>query len=283
MDGGVLKSVRVLSKNEFDGYREMIRIITKLDQEDGLFKILRVNYLEFKDSLSDHVTNYVHSGNKGDYLYKIIPFDLNRLIMNFLSSVRMFVDHTETRLKHEYGRASDEVKFWELETKTSSDKSFAYRFLWKLRNYAQHLGIPAGSINLNSRLSADSTPHYELLLSLQRDTLLQYNRWGSQVTEELSRKPPTFDIIPLIDELFEILSAMHENLGTKIYPQYLTVGNTLITLIRECEMAGGIPGLFETIGSGEKCTINITNFPFDFIGKITGVQINILREDSESI
>jgi hypothetical protein len=79
-------------------------------------------------------------------------------------------------------------------TRVLYDASFGYAFFWGLRNYAQHFGLPVGSVNF--RLEAEdpkpglNTINYEFKISFDRDGLLNhYGEWKDRVKTGVMEKP----------------------------------------------------------------------------------------------
>lgn len=70
---------------------------------------------------------------------------LVRYINNYLSSYKGFIDRWETYLK----RNKDEsfIQFFKEAISSIYDKYFEYRFIYNLRNYAQHNGTPVSKVS----------------------------------------------------------------------------------------------------------------------------------------
>jgi len=66
--------------------------------------------------------------------------------MNFLSSFQSFLDHSQTHLAHADTSGKWKQRFKDC-THSFFDTVFAYRFLSRLRHYAQHCGSPLGGIH----------------------------------------------------------------------------------------------------------------------------------------
>jgi len=79
--------------------------------------------------------------------HNVVHTSLNRRLSNLLSSIRLFLDHSEFAFKRKYGKKSEEVEAFKKYASEKYDSSFSYRFVYKLRNYVQHCGIPIGSAN----------------------------------------------------------------------------------------------------------------------------------------
>ncbi len=127
--------------------------------------------------------------------------DACRHMLNILSSFRAFLDHCDSYLCENYGKNSKERVRFKTETSRQYDTSNAYRFLSKLRNYAQHSSLPISHVNVSVKLNhPEKSFATELQLRLDRDTLLSWDRWGA-ITEEVSKMDKSIEILPIFEEM----------------------------------------------------------------------------------
>lgn len=74
-------------------------------------------------------------------------------IVNFLSSMHMYLEHTERHLKQaDKADGGDRATSWQAARHAEHDDYFAYRFLYKFRNYVQHVGLPLHALNIDHAL-----------------------------------------------------------------------------------------------------------------------------------
>ncbi|WP_284653056.1 hypothetical protein [Flavobacterium terrisoli] len=263
--------VRELSEKEYLKYSKNISSLQRLENNEKLFKIVELNYFDFKTKIEKTIKNLNNGTNSKEF--ENLYLDINRLILNILSSIRTYLDHSETRIKREYGSESEEFLLFKKETSKTYDENFSYRFLYKLRNYAQHCGLPAGSLSTNANTTGAS-----LKLTLIKSNLLSnYNSWGITVKQELINKTEEFDIIPLIDDKFTLLEEINKNINELSYRHYKDEAQELMNLLWEAQGKNGTPCIIKTIGSGGKLKLNINWFPYKPISKITGIQIDIIE------
>jgi hypothetical protein len=112
-------------------------------------------------------------------------------VMDWLSAMRTALAHSERRLR----RTRDEASFLAA-CRYEYDTVFAYRFLYRLRNYAQHLALPVHTLS-----GSDSG----WILYVDRDALLkQFNGW-STVRNDLEAGPEQIELEPLIRTCMESL------------------------------------------------------------------------------
>lgn len=176
-----------------------------------------INFLEFNDLFKITINRLLkHQGallEDNPKELKFISRNANRLFLNFLSSGRTFLDHTETYLKRKYGSQSNEYLIFQSETNKIYDNSFEYRFMYKLRNYAQHCGLPINNItySINNDFQGDKyvrninlNPTFDLI-KLSND----FKKWGSTLKEDFKLKPNEISVTSVLKEYYrniEVLS-----------------------------------------------------------------------------
>lgn len=185
-----------ISESEYNYFSDILERFLKLSADENLFRVVSLNFEDLKQKIDAYITkNYQLDFYEFDYLF----VDINRLILNFLSSVRTYLDHTETRLKREYGSSSEEYLLFQTETAKAYDEYFEYRFLYKLRNFSQHCGLPAGSAAINAFQDENLIHRDSMNVFFKRDTLLsKFDKWGKVVEIDLKGMPDQFDVLPLV-------------------------------------------------------------------------------------
>jgi hypothetical protein len=128
---------------------------------------------------------------------------INRLLMNFLSSARSYIDLTKSRLSHTNADLAEQfVKLCSAEY----DASFSYRLLEAVRNVAQHSGLPLRGFSGARDFGGGDEPVYEFLFD--RDELLREPKFKSSLREELAARPRTFPASPHVTEYADRLWAV---------------------------------------------------------------------------
>lgn len=266
------KIVQNFDENEFLKYSEYIFKLMLLRNDENLFKIIELNYKDLITKIESITIKLSESGlNTIEQEY--IHLEINRLILNLLSSIRTYLDHTETRLKREYGSDSDEFKLFKTETSTAYDNNFAYRFLYKLRNYSQHCGLPAGSLTARSFNENNQSKHI-LILSLLRNDLLQQFDWGNPITKELKNQEEQFDILSLINSKYDLLENINVKIKHLAYKHHNMEGFALLNLLIQINDKDGSPCILKNVDDGDgKLNLSMQWFPLDSITKITGMEL----------
>ena len=192
-----------LNDNNYLKFKEFSKRLIDYSRENHLVKMVYMNYKNYHGI----VTDYFAKKRKGENLdfdaLEDIVLNINTCIMNFLSSIQTFLDHTETKFKRKYGVESIETVRFKKFISNIYDSDFSYRFIYKLRNYTQHCGMPIGDISSHSvGINEDTKETKESLhILFNRDELLEnYDGRGTFVREELKKQQPKFDINSHIDK-----------------------------------------------------------------------------------
>lgn len=204
--------------------------LSKFAKKHELFRLVYTNYMEYKTILNEYFIIYSKNANMvGSYLEEMV-FNLNRLMLNFLSAFRTFLDHAQTNLDRTYGKESENFKIFKKTRSSCYDNYFSYRFLDKLRNYSQHVGMPITGIDTSSELVHINPKEVEhkLRVTVLKGDLLEFKEWGNytiydkyvnpeklKIKDEIGRLPDQIDINPYIDELMYCIEKINATLFGK--------------------------------------------------------------------
>ena len=261
-----IKKIRSLSNTEFETYCGFLEDLNQYQRENSLIDIILLNYKDFHSKIEYYTREHDMNVSSGHYIY----MDLNRHILNCLFSFRTYLDHMEYNLKKKFGESSNEYIYFKNLTSKSFDQNFSYRFLYKLRNYAQHCGLPTGDIKFNESFKGKS-----LEIKFSRDDLInKYNSWGKFVKPDLMNQKPEFDVTPLLDELMKQIKSINLKLDLVLIAKLQKQALYLFSLINETQEKGnGNPVILEFNPGENVSNMNIRWFPISIISKVTGIPI----------
>ncbi len=264
-----------ISIDDYNSYKNVITDFSELIQDESLFKVVELNYEDFKSKIAYYSLNFTEFQQADFYAINPISFDINRLFLNLLSTIRTFLDHKSTMLKRKFGDTSEEFALFEQERKAAFENNFEYRFISKLRNYAQHCGLPIENPEMKSYLNENSEPQKEFNLYFEKAKLLSKFEWGAVVKKDLESQPNRLDVLIIIDKVYCLLNNLNEKLNNRILENYKKEGTVLLDLISKTIGLVGMPCIMKREGT-ETLTFSINWFPISHIAKITGTDINIV-------
>jgi hypothetical protein len=195
---------KTINQDSYDGLKKDCEILKTSYTQFVVFKYLQLNlkdYLKFIEKTSKVPMTHIDPGmltNINNVL------EVNRLVLNFLTAFKFFLDNAETYFKRKYGKESGIIKDFIKLTNNSFDSSFAYRFLSKLRHYSVHLGFPIEVLNLNIDFNKEdpekSLCDFQLIIDIE---LLKKEKdlFGAKIHNELNQMNSDINLKPLIAEL----------------------------------------------------------------------------------
>jgi len=226
--------VRSLTQDEYSIFEKAYSEIRKYMQSGELFTVALLNYDDFFQALDEYLDVFKEAQDIGKHNLDRAVLDLNRKILNYLCSIRTFLDHNETDVNRSYGK--EEVKYFKKICADHYDNSFAYRFLYKLRNYSQHCGMPVGNLVIDAEKDNKSKSGKKVTISLvfDRDQLLsRYDEWKASLKKEISEMPAYFEIAPLLEEMMLRLGDIYLSLVEKLFPGIELEAELMLKLANE--------------------------------------------------
>lgn len=261
-----------LSKSDYEFTYKILKDFTDLIRDERLFRIVELNYQEIKSKIADYTLKVKADPNTGFNEKDEIFIDVNRLLLNLLSTIRTFLDHKETTLKRKFGKDSKEYRHFEKETNIAYDNNFEYRFISKLRNYAQHCGLPAGPPEIKSYEDEKLGVQNNFNIYFEKSKLLEDFDWG-KVKVDLEAQADRFEVLPIVQKTYDLLSLINISINDRIIENYKKEGMHLINLMNLTSGFLGMPCIMKREGS-DTLTYHISWFPLEFISKVTSVKID---------
>ncbi len=256
-----LDIVNELTADEYAELSEAQRELSSFLNDSQLFMMVAWNFNELVDLISTYVQSYA---NKDSEIFdtKPISINLNRTFLNLLASVRSYLDFMDRSLKARFGQNSEIALNFGKKCSQEYDDNFSYRFLYRLRNYAQHKGFPIGRITLGQRPSQADPKKPEIYLDvfIVRDQLLADFDWGS-VAPEVQALPEFIDVAPHTVAFMDSLSAIHLQI---IRDLFQTLEDSAQRVVAYGERIVGRPGqpvIFELEGDTEDHLRNLSHQP----------------------
>lgn len=186
-----IEFIKDLLKIEADAIIECSTTLYKFHDDSEKFRILKNSYKKLINAINSEDHNH----------------EYNYLILDFMSSFRVFTDHWETQIKRNFGKESDEINIFKKVTGKEFDNNFSYRFTCGLRNYIQHVDMP----NYQIASSQNGNSIWEVKILLDRKGLLDnYDGWKSIVVSDLKASGEPIDFIKIINEVYESIKKIND-------------------------------------------------------------------------
>ncbi|MCZ7398255.1 MAG: hypothetical protein O8C62_01010 [Candidatus Methanoperedens sp.] len=265
--------IRQLNDEEFEEYERVIECLADFSSGLQLFTIADMNYKDYENLLNQYFEEFIKNPSMSFSRIESMNLNINRYILNFLSSVRTYLDHSETNLKKRNEKDSQRIRLFKDACNDAYESHFSYRFLNKLRNYTQHFGMPVGEISLQKSLIPDSSViHHSFEVKFNRDELLRYDKWG-QLKDEIQKLPPTFEITPHITVMMKCIEKINFTLIKDDLPKLIESAEYLKQLITEIKDCSGIPYIYryEKV-NGKEVKIHLEHIPFHLVGIIDNIR-----------
>lgn len=218
--------------------------LVKLDEvlDRMLWRVLQHNYEQIK-ILSDQIAAVL--GRKDIPMREAQDAALTgavTAIVNFLAAMRMYLDQSELDLHRMDEKDNGErLEPWKRVCSAEYDDHFAYRFLYRFRNYVQHRGRPISTFQMTrtaadpSSPSSSEPPRTQVFLGEEPQVLIeQYDRW-SAVENDLAALSTPIDIIEQIEIAMECLARVEQAYITTLLPEIRQAAETLQAVLGDLD------------------------------------------------
>jgi len=263
-----IKVIREINDSEYKDYKTAVNCINHFMYKQQLFTIVLWNYNDFQNLLDRYLEEYTKNQSMNSFRVEINLLDINRHILNYLSSFHTFINHNTIIIHKSYGKYSKKRNDFKKVLSKTFDNHFSYRFLYQLRNYAQHCGMPVGIITFDSKIvDPQSTEiHHSLIVNFDRDELLNnYDKWRKLIPE-IQELPPQFEIKPIIDELMNCIERINYFLIKEDLPELIQSVQFIKQLISSTKDMEGTPCILIDLNRYDKrLNLKIENIPLDLI------------------
>lgn len=169
---------------------------------------LLLNYEEYQEVLKRNLATLKKDETNPEF-GEIVIIDVNRSLINLISSFKAFIEIFEGRLKSKYGK--DSAVFLKIKSilRGAYDKYFEYRFFYELRNYSQHKNYPVGRFEL---IKSEVKGNYLLRPLFVKQELLDDERISKKFKFELRTYNDFFPIDNLVSRFYSIFKEISDQL-----------------------------------------------------------------------
>ncbi|MBS4022539.1 MAG: hypothetical protein KGZ79_08960 [Dethiobacter sp.] len=244
MCGTSLYSIRELAKEEYTTLTNAFYQLNKFAESQQLYQMVKLNYDAIQEALIKYCVQYCQNSVMDWPRIEHMFLDVNRLILNFLSIFRTFLDHSEASIKKGHGKDSNQFRQFKDVCTEFYDNDFSYRFIYKLRNYAQHCGMPVGNLEVSSKLiepDRKETQHSLKVFFNKEELLDRYDSWGKQLTLDIKKLSDNIEITVHINCVMKFIEIINSQIKENVFTD-LKIGISFIQrLLQETEVFNGDP------------------------------------------
>lgn len=180
------------------------------------FDLLLENFAELERTLLDMALEHAVFSGKILVLLDGGRHLVNRRIVNFLTTARLYVDQVAHDLSELYEKGSSQYQTFKDAKAAAYDNVQGYRVMEMLRNYVQHKSLPTHSISFPSSLNQAVEPRtiiYSVVPGLAISELQDDPKLKKKLVHELEAIADDHGIVelmPLVREYAQALGKVHE-------------------------------------------------------------------------
>lgn len=171
------------------------------------YDLLFSNYIDLERECLNYATESMVKGLLSYEGFSDARQNINRKIVNFLTSARLYVDHIQKNIKS----CLDDSSGFNVKAVMSKqyDKNFSYRFMEALRNYVQHSGLAIHYISTPTRWVEEREERcleFRIKVFSDREVLKESKNFKAIVLREM---PEKVDIVKLARSYMASINIVH--------------------------------------------------------------------------
>ncbi|WP_159001546.1 hypothetical protein [Streptomyces sp. SBT349] len=235
-----IRLAREISESECDNLIDAINAYESLT-ERGAFNLVIRGYSNIKMMLHAFSNAEQFGGNFRRLNRDILKESLISELTNWLAARRLYLENERNLILSQYSDASGEMDEFRQATSAAFDSREGYRFLYNLRDYVQHCGLPPGSLHVSG-----STEKRRVVLTLDKSRLLtaRFN-WSKHAKTLLLSWPAAIPLLPLMDEAMDGYARIEERMLRINLRRCIQLAPLLLQSLRSFDHSGGAPALFK--------------------------------------
>lgn len=185
--------------------------IESLTSDLALFDCVTDSLSELKDTCC---TKRIHPS--------ILHHKIEQRTRSFLSEFRSFINHWETKSKHQ---GEEYFSLFREATHHAYDSYEEYGFIYNLRNYAFHIG------NVVSRIHGSIELDYIQPLANKPHLLQTFNKWKAPEKTFIQKQDDFFNLLPIFEKGIHALGTIRDTMmNAQITPQTICDCEKLMSL-----------------------------------------------------
>lgn len=270
-------AVHKLDDKEYESYKNAVNELRAWATSDA-YLLIRYSYQSLQQTVRRCAILYSQTPTPSNP--HSVKLAINADFLNLLSHARLYLDHAETQLKRaKHGKKDEELAEFKRVTAHEYDSVFAYRFCYRLRNYALHCGFPITGFSAHSGfVEGTQEQEHSFEATFSTKVLLEnFSEWGAQVKAELTAMPDQLDLMEIASEYVEALERVYKQMLKAYLPRLKSAAKTVQAMADYAKTENGHPHIFsmppdETIKPPiSNLNMTIEKIPLDLVASVEGI------------
>jgi hypothetical protein len=253
-----LGCVKEFTDDEYAVYEQARQALHTFEKDRHLWAVVCFNCMDFELFLDRVFDQWVH--HDPTFEARKASLEIDRRILNFVSSFGAWIDHLKYRYRRRYGRQS--VRTLRL-LEILSDDYFPYRFVLKYRNHVLHCGQPISNLELNSKMidGKRTKMEFDMPVTLKKADLVEGR--GTEL-EDMKDWPDEIDVRLVLRDAIEWAQKMNSEELQKDIREVEEASRLILELAKCWEGQVGNPCVFE--------------YDYDELLRLKRMPVNTLQE-----
>lgn len=237
VEGDNVNVIRSLTDGEVQEIRNCTKEMLDFNKHFKLIEYVLHNHFCLKIGIESALLKFANnSAAVSRHDLDSIGHEVNINLLNLMMSARTFLDHMETFIKREYGKKSGQSELFKELKSEEFDGKFSYRFMYKLRNYVQHCGMPPLSYSKIKNIEGNSH-FFGMTVVFDRDALISsFDDWGTLVKSEIKLKDEKFEAFEIIEEFIKSILRIYIRFNDETrFQRTITARARLATILNQGE------------------------------------------------
>ena len=202
-----------LSKDEFEEIETAILSIGIFTRYADLFNTVQWNF----EDLIATVQSYLKAFIKKDveiFRVREITLNINKDLLNVLSAFRFYLDYMDRSLKNDFSNSLELVAKFNDYCSQEYNNNFSYRFIYHLRNYAQHKGFIVSSVELGENFGKENQfqINYHLNVNVGKQEIVRDKNLKKELKIEIENLPEKINMIEHVNRCLASLAKIHKKI-----------------------------------------------------------------------
>lgn len=263
-----LETIREISASSFENLKKDCELINKSHKQLVVFKYLQINIKEYSNFIKKISELYVVEIDIRILTSESLLLETNRLVLNYISSFKFFLDNGKVFLIRKYGKDSHIVENYLKLCSKHYDENFAYRLLTNLRDYSTHIGFPLTGLGFKTEKNVKNPEKMvgEIQLLVDITTIKNEKKTFRGVYKELIDFTDDIDLKPLFYELFQSILDIQEYIYSVQIEEIEQAINNIQLFVGDFKTNENDIKVFHSIQrENNEIELGIYNVPFDKI------------------